>query len=130
MKSSLFLLASLLFLNCNDGIAQQKIDGKFVHSVLFWLKAPQSQSSLDSLVSGLELLSRESEWIISAHLGLPAMTDRTVVDNSYSLHYLVTFDSKEDQEAYQVETIHLSFIENYKHLWKKVQIYDSISSKE
>ena len=30
------------------------------------------------------------------------------------------------QDAYQIDPIHLAFVENYKHLWTKVVVYDSV----
>ncbi len=123
-------LFSLLFLLASDLLAQESIKGKFEHVVLFYLKNPESQKDKDKLEKGLRDLIRDSEFIVSAHLGVPAMTDREVVDNSYSFNYTVTFNSKEDQDKYQVEEVHLEFINEYKELWDKVIIYDSINLLE
>ena len=123
-------LFGLLFLLTSDLLAQESIKGKFEHVVLFYLKNPESQKDKDKLEKGLRDLIRDSEFIVSAHLGVPAMTDREVVDNSYSFNYTVTFNSKEDQDKYQVEEVHLEFIDEYKELWDKVIIYDSINLLE
>lgn len=123
-------LFGLLFLLTSDLLAQESIKGKFEHVVLFYLKNPESQKDKDKLEKGLRDLIRDSEFIVSAHLGVPAMTDREVVDNSYSFNYTVTFNSKEDQDKYQVEEVHLEFINEYKELWDKVIIYDSINLLE
>ena len=123
-------LFGLLFLLASDLLAQESIKGKFEHVVLFYLKNPESQKDKDKLEKGLRDLIRDSEFIVSAHLGVPAMTDREVVDNSYSFNYTVTFNSKEDQDKYQVEEVHLEFINEYKELWDKVIIYDSINLLE
>ena len=123
-------LFGLLFLLTSDLLAQESIKGKFEHVVLFYLKNPESQKDKDKLEKGLRDLIKASEFIVSAHLGVPAMTDREVVDNSYSFNYTVTFNSKEDQDKYQVEEVHLEFIDEYKELWDKVIIYDSINLLE
>jgi hypothetical protein len=38
---------------------------------------------------------------------------------------MVFFNSKEDQESYQTDPIHLKFVEENSHLWSKVVVYDS-----
>jgi len=107
--------------------AQEPIKGKFEHVVLFYLKNPDNEKDQATLEKGLRDLIEASEYIVSAHLGVPAMTDREIVDNSYSFNYTVTFESKETQDKYQTEPAHLAFVEEYKHLWEKVIIYDSIN---
>ncbi|MBV6654886.1 MAG: Dabb family protein, partial [Mameliella sp.] len=62
----------------------------------------------------------------SMHIGTPAGTNRSVVDNSYSFCLIVTFDSKKEHDLYQKEQVHLNFIEQTKGLWSKIQIYDSV----
>jgi len=37
-------------------------------------------------------------------------------------------ESVEAQDTYQSHPIHLAFIENYQHLWKKVVVYDGITT--
>ena len=60
------------------------------------------------------------------HIGTPAPTEaRDVVDHSYSVSYMAMFDSKEDQAAYQIDPIHIKFVDENEHLWEKVIVYDS-----
>lgn len=120
------LLLSFIFVG-SDLYAQKSIKGNFEHVVLFWMNNPEDQEERALLEKGMKDLIQSSKYIISSHVGVPAMTDREVVDNSYTYNYTVTFHSKEDQDAYQVEPVHLEFVERYKHLWSKVQIYDSIN---
>jgi hypothetical protein len=49
------------------------------------------------------------------------------VDNSYQVSELLLFASAADQDAYQVDPIHLKFVEQCSHLWRKVVVYDSIA---
>jgi hypothetical protein len=37
------------------------------------------------------------------------------------------FKNKEDQDAYQIDSVHLRFIEDYKDLWKSVIVYDNLT---
>lgn len=100
----------------------------FVHHVYFWLKEPQSKEAAEKLVEGLEGLSKV-KTINMFHIGKPADTHREVIDRSYAISWLVLFRNKADQDAYQVDPIHLKFVEQYSHLWSKVVVYDSVDVK-
>ena len=97
----------------------------FIHNVYFWLKNASSESDLAQLVEGLQKLSRV-ETIQSFHIGKPAATDRDVIENTYSLSWLLLFKNKADQDSYQVDPVHLKFVEECSHLWSKVIVYDTI----
>lgn len=97
----------------------------FVHQVYFWLKNPGSESDKAKLIEGLNMLTKV-KTIKSYHIGVPAGSSRDVVDGSYSISWLTIFKNKAAQDAYQVDPIHLKFVQDYKHLWSKVIVYDSI----
>lgn len=97
----------------------------FVHQVYFWLKNPDSAADKAALVAGLEKL-RTMDVITLTHIGTPAAAHRDVVDASYQVSWLCFFKNSKDQDIYQVHPMHLEFIENCKHLWTKVIVYDSI----
>ena len=109
----------------NDTTMQKNL---FVHHVYFWLKEPQSKEAAAKLVEGLEGLSKV-KTIQMFHIGKPADTNREVIDRSYAISWLVLFKDKADQDAYQVDPIHLKFVEQYSHLWARVVVYDSIDVK-
>ena|SRR5688500_3207849 len=100
----------------------------FIHHVYFWLKNPSSEEDRQKLVEGLEKLTKV-KTIKMFHIGKPADTNRDVIDTSYSISWLLVFDDKEAEESYQVDPIHLNFVETCKHLWQKVVVYDSIDVK-
>ncbi len=97
----------------------------FIHHVYFWLKNPENINDLNQLVEGLKKLSVVST-IKNFHIGKPAATNRDVIDNSYSISWLLLFDNKEDQDSYQTDPIHLKFVEECSHLWSKVVVYDAV----
>ena len=97
----------------------------FIHHVYFWLNNNDSIDDRNNLIEGLKKLSKVAS-IKTFHIGKPADTNRDVIDTSYSLSWLLTFDSKENEASYQVDAIHLKFVEECKHLWKKVVVYDTI----
>ena len=98
----------------------------FVHHVYFWLKKPVTKAVRAKFEDGLKKLITV-ETIFSYHLGLPAKTNRGVIDRSYSYSLLLTFKSKEDQDVYQTHSTHLKFIEECGDLWERVVVYDSVS---
>ena len=97
----------------------------FVHHVYFWLKNPDSAADRAKLVEGLKTLTKV-KTLKNYHIGVPADTSRDVIDGSYAISWLTIFKDKAGEEAYQVDPIHLAFVENYKHLWNKVVVYDSM----
>lgn len=98
----------------------------FIHHVYFWLNNPGNNEDLESLLSGLKKLSAV-KTIKNFYIGKPAGTNREVIDSSYSVSWLLFFESKADQDSYQVDPIHLKFVDDCKHLWKKVIVYDTIN---
>jgi hypothetical protein len=99
----------------------------FIHHVYFWLHNPLSEADKKSLLEGLQKLSKAST-IKSFYIGIPADTRRDVIDSSYSISWLLFFNNAADQDNYQVDPIHLKFVEECKHLWKKVVVYDTINA--
>jgi hypothetical protein len=83
----------------------------FVHHVYFWLKNPDSADDKAKLIEGLETLVKIS-GIRTAHIGTPAATNRSVIDRSYAVSWLLIFNNLEDEEAYQKHPDHLKFVAN------------------
>jgi hypothetical protein len=99
-----------------------------IHHVFFWLNNPGSKADRDRLIAGLSTL-RAIEVVQQLHIGVPASTEkREVVDNSYDVSELMVFASVEDQKRYQDHPLHLQFVKDCAHLWRKVVVYDAISA--
>lgn len=100
---------------------------KLLHHVFFWLKNPDSKEDLEKLIAGVKSLAA-IETVRSIHVGVPASTEkREVVDNSYHVSELLGFDDVEGQDIYQVHPLHQKFIDEHKHLWSKVVVYDALA---
>ena len=99
----------------------------FVHHVYFWLKNPNSTADHEALFKGLQTLTKV-ETIQTIHIGVPADTNRPVIDTSYHFSLLLIFKNRQDQDVYQSHPIHLKFVEDCAHLWYKVIVYDSVSA--
>jgi hypothetical protein len=118
-------IGALILPQTHDDHMQKNL---FVHHVYFWLKEPQSKEAREKLVQGLEKLSKV-KTIQMFHIGMPADTNREVIDRSYQVSWLCLFKNKEDQDSYQVDPIHLKFVEECSALWTKVVVYDSVDVK-
>ena len=106
-----------------DATAQK---ATFIHTVYFWMKEDVTDAQkADFFKNGCGALAK-CPTIQNVFYGPPAMTPREVVDNSYDVAWICHFATPEDQEAYQKEPIHLKFIEDYSHLWERVQVYDNL----
>lgn len=99
----------------------------FIHHVFFWLAEPNNAAHKQQLIEGLKKLSKVST-IKRFHIGQPAGTSRDVVDASWSVSWCLFFSNAADQDKYQVDHIHLRFISECKHLWKRVLVYDTVDA--
>lgn len=99
----------------------------FIHTVFFWMNENVvDEQKADFAKNGLGELVKVSS-IYKSYFGPPAKTPREVVDSSYDFALICHFKNKEDQDAYQIDPIHLKFIEDYKDLWKEVIVYDNLT---
>ncbi|MDF1696737.1 MAG: Dabb family protein [Saprospiraceae bacterium] len=116
-------------------VVQEKVDEGnptiqpgFVHAVYFWLKKDNPALLKEFLDEGLPKLAKVPS-IQSVAWGPAAGSPRDVVDNSYDLAWIVDFANKEAEAEYQVDPLHLEFVEKYKSLFEKVIVYDNIVEK-
>jgi len=101
----------------------------FIHTVFFWMNEDVTdEQKADFEKNGLKTLSQVSS-IYKGYYGPPAKTSRGVIDNSYDFALVCHFENPEAQDEYQVDAIHLKFIEDYKDLWKRVVVYDNLLSE-
>jgi hypothetical protein len=150
MKKLLFLLLCTSFFACNDGAelqskiqemenqlaeAKTKLEAAeaaspyqpgLIHTVFFWLKEDLSEADEAAFLEGVKSL-RGVKSVKSCYIGPPAPTEeRGVVDNTYSYALINHFDDVAGQDAYQVDPIHLKFVEDHKDKWTKVIVYDNV----
>jgi hypothetical protein len=96
----------------------------FVHHVFFWLREGLSNEEIQKVEAGIKSLLT-IETVKYGDVGTPAVTDRPVIDRSYSYSLLTVFDDKEGHDVYQPHPTHKKFIEECSPFWSKVLIYDS-----
>lgn len=119
---------ALLPVSSSAGTGEIRLTGALVHHVFFWLKDPENPVVRKQFEGALSRLLKVKTIRLS-HIGVPASTEkRDVVDHSYTYSYMVFFDSREDQDSYQTDPVHLKFVEDNSHLWSRVVVYDSIDT--
>ncbi len=130
------LFTSLIHFSCNsqpEKISTEEMESTevqnkkpgFIHTVYFWLKKDNPSLLKEFKEKGLPKLATVSS-IQNVYWGPPAGTPRDVVDNSYDISWIVTFDNAAEQDKYQVDPIHLEFVDLYKSLFERVQVYDTV----
>ncbi|HVT74474.1 MAG TPA: Dabb family protein [Lacunisphaera sp.] len=95
------------------------------HCVYFWLKPDLTPAQRADFRRGVESLAaiRSVEKVA---VGAPAATERRpIIDSSYDVALVVICRDVAAHNAYQVDPIHLAFVEKFKAFWTRVQIYDS-----
>ncbi len=96
----------------------------FVHVVFFWLKPGTSGADRAKLVSACHDILGKIPTVRHLWAGLPAMTPRDVVDNSYGVGLCVSFDDRQGHDVYQEHPLHKEFIAANQVHWQRVQVYD------
>lgn len=111
--------------NSTEQTKKQDFDHSFVHTVFFWLKNPENKEDRTKFETALSKLLKDSKYAKTNFMGTPPAASRDVVDGSFTYCLLVTFESPQAQDNYQSEEAHLTFIDEAKDLWEKVQVYDA-----
>ena len=97
----------------------------FVHAVYFWLRDDLTADERARYDAGVASLLGIPQ-VRHGWAGVPADTDRPVIDRSYSVGLVMAFDDEAAHDAYQVHPVHDRFREACAGYWTRVQIYDSV----
>ena len=98
----------------------------FLHMVYFYLKNAGSREDTEALLQGCRTYLPGIPGVRRFEVGTPAGTPRDVVDNGYGVALLVEFADAGAHDVYQDHPDHLRFIEACRHLWSRVQVYDTL----
>lgn len=104
-------------------MAEQAKKQKMIHQVFFWLNDGVDVQDFIKEASALGKCKSVDKF----YIGTPAPTEaRDVVDHSYQVACTLFFKSIEDQNTYQVDPLHLEFIERNSNKWSAVRVYDFV----
>jgi hypothetical protein len=96
-----------------------------IHSVFFWLRPDLTAAGRTHFRSEVQKLS-SIKSIDRIYVGLPAeIAERAVTDRTFDVALTIVFKDGPAHDAYQVDPVHLAFVEGNKASWTRVQVYDS-----
>ena len=96
-----------------------------IHAVFFWLKPDLSPAQRADFISEVKKLSAV-KTIDRVYVGTPAKIEkRSVTERSFDVALTLVFKDGPAHDSYQVDPIHLAFVERNKDSWTKVLVYDS-----
>lgn len=99
----------------------------FVHAVYFWLRSDLTAKQLAQFEAGLESL-RSIETVERGYIGVPAPTDRPVIERGYNHALVLVFADEAAHDTYQEHSVHDRFREECSSFWTSVRIFDSIGT--
>ncbi|MDB6116888.1 MAG: Stress responsive alpha-beta barrel domain protein [Verrucomicrobiaceae bacterium] len=131
-RSLLFVVAGLALSSCSTStcpFAPAAKPGKIEHIVLMWLKKPGDAGQRERLIAAAKSLKADIKEVKSLDVGLAVPSDRPVVDSSFDVGLVMSFNSKADLASYEKNPVHVKAVtEILKPLTRKLQVYD-ISTK-
>lgn len=95
-----------------------------VHTVYFWLKRDLDAAERASFRAGVDSLAA-IPCAEAVYIGTPAATTRPVIDRTYDIGLTVVLKDLSAHDEYQVDPIHLAFVQTYGSYWERVVIYDA-----
>lgn len=98
----------------------------FVHAVYFWLRDDLTSAEQEHFGAGLRSL-RAIDEVKEGYIGVPAPTDRPVIERGYASALVLVFADQRAHDAYQVHPVHDRFREECGNYWTTVRIYDSVT---
>ena len=97
----------------------------FVHAVYFRLRGDLTPAEREQFLAGLRSL-RGIEDVRQGYIGVPAPTDRPVIERGYTHALVLVFADQTQHDAYQVHPVHDRFRDECAPFWEQVRIYDSV----
>ena len=94
------------------------------HVVMVWFNDSVTQDDIDT-VARRTLELRDIPQLVDIKVGKAIPSDRPIVDDSFDLGLVMTFDSVESMNIYVEHPIHVKFVEQYlKGKVDRLVVYD------
>ena len=104
-------------------VSGKEVQSPFIHSVYIWFKDGVTQDQKDAMAEA-SLKLAEINGVLAVYDGVPAATDRPIVERSYDYALIVHMKDLAAHDAYQVDPIHLNLLKTYSDFWEKVMVTD------
>jgi hypothetical protein len=106
-------------------IPLQAAEPQLAHMVFFTL-TDDTPANRDALVAACQKHLSNHDGTVYFSVGtINQELDRDVNDRSFDVALHMVFASRKDHDTYQTHPRHLKFIEENKHLWSRVRVFDS-----
>ncbi len=99
----------------------------FVHAVYFTLRPDLSAADTARFLEWQGMLCALPS-VQAGYTGVPAETDRAVIDRAYTHALVLLFADAAAEQAYQVHPEHDRFRAECAGFWTQVRIFDSVSA--
>ena len=94
------------------------------HIVIVWLKEPGNAEHRERILSASEVL-KEIPGVLSLKSGSVITSDRSIVDSSFDVALIVSFEDQAALDSYVIHPTHIKLLEEtLKPLVEKIQVYD------
>ena len=95
----LFILSSIMMLPLHAAASP------IYHSVVFWLKPDVSASQADEIIRSIKSMAA-LPMVQEVLVGKPVMSDRAIVDDSFSIAFTMIFEDAAALQAYGADPYH------------------------
>jgi hypothetical protein len=96
-----------------------------IHSVFFWLRPALTAAERSQFRAEVGKLAA-IRTIEKIYIGPPAaLAERSVTERSFDIALTIVFKDAAAHDAYQVDPVHLAFVDGNKTSWVRVQVFDS-----
>ena len=100
-------------------------DGKLLAHMVYFSLTDNSRAEIDKLLAACrKYLSRHPGTRLFA-VGTAADYSRPVNDRDFDVALQLVFENRAAHDQYQVAPLHTQFIEEHKHNWAQVRIFDA-----
>ena len=117
------LLTMALFIAAFAASPVKAETGKIYHTVVFWLKADTPSATVAEITRSVKALEK-LPMVESVMVGMPVMSEREVVDDSFSVAFTMTFKDEAALAAYGADPKHKTSSEFTMPHVTRVVIYD------
>ena len=119
----ILILSFVVVISACAGVRSQT-SNSVTHVVMVWFNESVTQQDIDAVALRTQALRAIPE-LLDVKVGKAIPSDRPIVDDSFDLGVVMTFDSAEAMNAYLVHPVHLNFVEQYlKGKAEKLVVYD------
>jgi hypothetical protein len=131
-KGTILCAALLLFVAPSCGpskTSEEPQPGRVHHIVLCWLKDPGNGQHIETLIDQTRSFSSRP-GVVSVAAGTSLASDRPVVDDTFDVGIIMTFESEEALAAYLADPEHRKATEEVmRPLVERLVIYDVVDGR-